>query len=101
MRNANSIPDLSWSADGRSLVFLGQWCDPAGRTTTCDGTSGPGGYRDAQVWSLSAATGGGSLNRGRLLLRQSARFPLIAQALGGPGGTDLTVAVLSGQVAQR
>ena len=23
-----SIPDLSWSADGRSLVFLGQWCDP-------------------------------------------------------------------------
>ena len=51
-----SIPDLSWSADGRSLIFLGQWCDPAGPTTTCDGTPGPGGYRDAQVWSLSTAT---------------------------------------------
>jgi hypothetical protein len=93
-----SIPDLSWSADGRSLVFLGQWCDPAGPTTSCDGTSGPGGYRDAQVWSLSAAAGGGSLARGRVLLRQSARFPFIAQALGGPGGSDLTIAVLSGQV---
>jgi hypothetical protein len=93
-----SISDLSWSADGRSLVFLGQWCDPAGRTTSCDGTSGPGGYRDAQVWSLSAATGGGSLARGRVLLRQSARIPFIAQALAGPGGSDLTVAVLSGQV---
>jgi hypothetical protein len=91
-----SIPDLSWSADGRSLVFLGQWCDPAGQGTSCDGTSGPGGYRDAQVWSLSAA-GGGSLDRGRVLLRQSARYPLIAQALGGPHGSDLTVAVLSGQ----
>jgi hypothetical protein len=34
-----------------------------------------------------------------VLLRQSARFPHIAQALGGPGGSDLTVAVVSGQVA--
>ena len=92
-----SIPDLSWSADGRSLIFLGQWCDPPGPTASCSGGSAPGAYRDAQVWSLSIATGGGSLTRGRLLLRQSARFPLIAQAFG-PGGSDLTVAVLSGQV---
>lgn len=91
-----SIPDLSWAADGQSLVFLGQWCDPAGPPTTCDGTPGPGGYRDAQVWSLSTAAGGGSLNHGRLLLGESARYPLIAQALGGPHGSDLTVAVLSG-----
>jgi hypothetical protein len=92
-----SIPDLSWAADGQSLVFLGQWCDPAGQGTTCDGTSGPGGYRDAQVRSLSTAAGGGSLNHGRLLLAESARYPLIAQALGGPHGSDLTVAVPSGQ----
>ncbi|HME66135.1 MAG TPA: hypothetical protein VKG61_14700 [Streptosporangiaceae bacterium] len=96
-----SIPDLSWSADGRSLIFLGQWCDLPGPTTFCSGGSTPGAYRDAQVWSLSVATGGGSLTRGRVLLRQSARFPLIAQAVGpgGSGGSDLTVAVLSGQVA--
>jgi len=95
-----SIPDLSWSADGRSLIFLGQWCDPPGPTASCSGGSAPGAYRDAQVWSLSVATGGGSLTRGRLLLRQSARFPLIAQAFGpgSSGGSDLTVAVLSGQV---
>jgi hypothetical protein len=93
-----SIPDLSWSADGRSLIFLGQWCDPPGPTASCSGGSAPGAYRDAQVWSLSIATGGGSLTRGHLVLRQSARFPLVAQALGGPGGSDLTVAVLSGQV---
>ena len=91
-----SIPDLSWAADGQSLIFLGQWCDPAGEGTTCDGTPGPGGYRDAQVWSLSTAAGGGSLNHGRLLLGESARYPLIAQALGGPQGSDLTVAVTSG-----
>jgi len=89
-----SIPDLSWAADGRSLVFLGQWCDPAGQGTTCDGTSGPGGYRDAQVRSLSTATGGGSLNHGRLLLGESARYPLIAQALGGY--PDATAATCSG-----
>jgi hypothetical protein len=97
-----SIPDLSWSADGRSLIFLGQWCDLPGPTASCSGGSAPGAYRDAQVWSLSVATGGGSLTRGRLLLRQSARLPHIAQVLGGPGGpvgSDLTVAVVSGQVA--
>lgn len=97
-----SIPDLSWSADGRSLIFLGQWCDPPGQTTSCSGGSGPGAYRDAQVWSLGVATGGGSLTRGRVLLRQSARFPLVAQALGGPGGpggSDLIVTVLSDRLA--
>jgi hypothetical protein len=93
-----SIPDVAWTADGQSLVFLGQWCDATPVTASCDGASAPGGYRDAQVWSLSIATGGGSLTRGHLLLRQSARYPLIAQALGAPHGSDLTLAVLSGQV---
>lgn len=91
-----SILDVSWTADGRSLVFLGQWCD-AVASPRCDGTSAPGGYRDAQVWSLSLAAGGGSLSDGQPLLRQSARYPVIAQALGGPDGSDLTLAVLSGR----
>ena len=95
-----SIPDLSWAADGQSLVLLAQWCDRATQATTCSGTSGAGGYRDAQVWSLSTATGGGPLNRGHLLLRESARYPLIAQAYGGPDRSDITVAVLSGQANQ-
>lgn len=100
-----SIQDLSWSADGRSLIFLGQWCDLPGPAASCSGRSAPGAYRDAQVWSLGVAAGGGSLirggslTRGRVLLRQSARFPFIAQALGGPGGSDLTVAVPSDRLA--
>jgi hypothetical protein len=93
-----SIPDLSWAADGQSLVFLGQWCDSAGQSTSCLGTPGAGGYRDAQVWSLSTATVGGPLTRGRLLLRESARYPVIAQAYGGPDSSDITVVVLSGRV---
>jgi hypothetical protein len=93
-----SISDLSWSADGRSLIFLGQWCTamvaPACNGTQ-GGTQGSSGYRDAQVWSLSTSAAGGPLTRGRLLLRQSARYPLIAQAVAGPQGESL--AVLSGQ----
>jgi hypothetical protein len=96
-----SIPDLSWTADGQSLVFLGQWCDPSALPAPCDGTPGPGGYRDAQVWSLSTATGGGPLSRGHLLLRESARYPLIVQALAGPHGSDLTLAVLSGPATKQ
>ena len=100
-----SIPDLSWSAGGQSLVFLGQWCT-AMIAPACDGTSGARGYRDAQVWSLTTTSDskGGPLTRGHLLLRESARFPLIAQALAGPGNTNATLVVLSGppsKIGQR
>lgn len=84
-----SIPDVSWAADGQSLVFLMQWCDPQGPATSCDGTPGSGGYRDTQVESLSIVSDGGSLDRAREVLRESARYPVIAQALGGPQGSDL------------
>lgn len=101
---AFNIVNLSWADGGRSLVFLAQWCDVqvntagAGNTAFCSGANTPHGYRDAQVWSLSATTGGGRLDRGTLLLRQSARYPSIVQAIAGPGGTGLTAVVLSGPV---
>ena len=60
----------------------------------------PGGQRDAEVWSLPAGTGGGTLTSGRLLLRQSARFPVIAQALADPEGPRITALVLSGAVTR-
>jgi hypothetical protein len=41
-------------------------------------------YRDTQVRSLSVATGGGALDSGALLLTQSARYPVIADAIAGP-----------------
>jgi hypothetical protein len=44
------------------------------------------------------ASGGGPLNSGPVLLRQSARYPVIVAALAGPDGSDLSLLVLSGQV---
>ena len=42
--------------------------------------------------------GGGPLDSGRMLLRQSARFPYLAQALISPDGAALTAVVLRGAV---
>lgn len=94
------IANLSWAADGQSLVFLAQWCDDLDKYVLgyCSGANTPTGSRDAQVRSLTAGTGGGSLDNGRLLLRQSAKYPTIAQAIAGPGGEGLTVVVLSGPI---
>ena len=91
-----SIPDISWTADGRSLVFLGVWCSYPEFSSRCVSTSGPEGYRDAQVRSLSVGTGGGALDRSAVLLAQSARYPFIAAAVAGLAGAELNVVVLSG-----
>ncbi len=103
---AFGVVNLSWADGGKSLVFLAQWCDLYGtmfegidQDAYCSGANTPDGYRDAQVWSLNATTDGGSLNDGRLLLRQSAAYPTIAQAIAGPGGTGLTVLVLPGPIS--
>jgi hypothetical protein len=94
-----SITDLSWAQGRNSLVFLAQWCDVLPQHDTnpfgyCSGTNAPLGYRDAQVRSVSMSSGGGSLAGGSLLLRQSARYPTIVQAIGDPDGTDITAMVL-------
>lgn len=93
-----SIPSLSWTVDGQSLVYLALWCNFPGPTNPCTGTSGPDGYRDTQVRSLRVASGGGTLSSGLLLLRQSARYPVIVAAAAGPDGSDLSLLVLSGRV---
>jgi hypothetical protein len=91
------IPNLSWAADSRSLVFLALWCDGAPALfDRCSGADVEGEYRDTQVRSLPTDTAGGTLASGRLLLRQSARYPAIAQTIAGPDGSDLTMIVLSG-----
>jgi hypothetical protein len=98
------IINLSWADGGRSLVFLAQWCDDDGPAVNadpngyCSGADTRYGYRDAEVWSLNATSGGGRLNDGRLLLRQSAQYPTIAQAIAGPGGTGLTAVVFTGPI---
>jgi hypothetical protein len=44
------------------------------------------------------AASGGKLTRGTPLIRQSERYPAIAQAIAGSGAADITAVVLSGQV---
>jgi len=92
------IPSLSWAPRGSSLVYLALWCNPPAASNPCTGAAGQDGYRDTQVRSLSPASRGGSLNSGALLLNQPARYPVIAAAIAGPDGVDLTLVVLSGHV---
>ena len=90
-----SVASLSWTGDGRELVVLGQWCRRGAR----DNESCQGAGRTAEVWALDPASGGGRLDGGHLLLRQSARYPYIAQALISPDGSTITAIVLTGPAA--
>jgi hypothetical protein len=87
-----SVQDISWGPGRGSLAFLAQWCQHAGAAVGfCDA-----GRHAAEVRTLRLATGGGRLSAGGVLLRESARYPNIAQALLSPGGRALTIVVLHG-----
>jgi hypothetical protein len=91
-----TIPGISWTPDGRSLVFRAVWCRPIPNSNVCLDDPGLPGYRAPQVRSLDVGTRGGTLDHGSTLrLSQSARYPVIADAVAGPGG-GLVLAVLSG-----
>jgi hypothetical protein len=95
-----SVASMSWTGDGRELVFLGQYCRTPLRLPGASDSEGCGGghRRIAQVRTLDPASSGGRLDSGRLLLGQSARLPYIAQALISPGGSTITAVVLRGPV---
>jgi hypothetical protein len=91
-----TIPAISWTPDGRSLVFRAVWCRPIPNSDVCLDQSGQPGYRAPEIRSLDVGTRGGTLDHGSTLrLSQSARYPVIADAIAGPGG-ELILAVLSG-----
>jgi hypothetical protein len=91
-----TIPGISWTSDGRSLVFRAVWCHPIPNSDVCLDDPGQPGYRGHQVRSLDVGTRGGTLHHGSTLrLSDSARYPVIADAVAGPGG-GLILAVLSG-----
>ena len=87
-----SVDSLSWTSDDRELVVLGEWCPTAADSEGC------GPSRVAEVRALDPASGGGPVYSGRLLLRQSARFPYPVQALISPDGATITAVVLRGRV---
>jgi hypothetical protein len=91
-----SIPSVSWTPDGRSVVYLLQWCSSGLEgTDTCIGP----GSQYAEVWSLDASTHGGALaGHGHRLLAQSARYPVIQQALASWRDGAVIVMVLSGKL---
>jgi hypothetical protein len=92
---AFSVASLSWSADGRQLVYLGQSC----RRLQLNSEACAHGGRTAEVRGLNPAAGGGRLDSGPVLLRQSARYPYIAQAQITPDGTTITAVLLTGRMS--
>ena len=87
------VASLSWAGD-RKLAVLGQWCqavDPNPGGEACSRWQ-----RQAQLRAIDPAGPGGSVLRGRLLLRQAPRT-FLAQALVSPDGSVITAMVLRGK----
>jgi hypothetical protein len=93
------IRDVSWTADGRSVVFLMLWCDSAVNLNLCLSALGPPASRTEQVRSVPLTSAAGSLARSTVLLGQDGTLPFIADAVVGPRPGELTLAVLSARTA--
>jgi hypothetical protein len=91
-----SVGNLSWADDGHELVFFGQGCLSGQGVEPGSESCGTG--RVAEARTLDPAAAGGRLDSGRLLLRQSARYPYIAQAVISRDGSTITAIVLAGRV---
>jgi hypothetical protein len=94
-----SISSLSWTGNGRELVFLGETC--GGGSVNSQACQLPVKGRTFTttriIRALDPATRGGLLTSGPVLLRQSARVPHMVQALISPDGTTITAVVLTGK----
>ncbi|MGD0245073.1 MAG: hypothetical protein ABSB59_32750 [Streptosporangiaceae bacterium] len=91
------IPDVSWTPDGQSVIFLALWCNPAIGLNLCENAFVPAASRLEQVRSVPAASAGGLLSGGRVLLSQADVVPVITAVAGGPRPGELTLLVLSGR----
>lgn len=87
------VASLSWTSSGDQLVYLGQHC----RTSGLDNETCVRNPRTAEVRALNPAATGGQLDSGPVLLRQSAQFPYIVQAVISPDGSSITAVVLRGR----
>jgi hypothetical protein len=88
------IHDLSWTGDGRSLVYLGQWCPADGLLYDIYGgfsCSAQGNSQQGVVREVHVTSAGGDLAAGPVLLRPSGSVPVVAD----PDGHDLITVVRS------
>jgi len=92
------LSSLSFTRGGRSLVVLEEWCKPGSAgNDSCLGSGNPATEgRIAEVWAIDPARGGGRVDGGSLLLRQSARYPYVALAVITQDGRALIALLLSG-----
>ena len=88
---------MSWTPDGRSIVFLALWCGDTVSLGKCENASGTPGSFVAQVRSVPAVSGG-PLDHGPVLLNPRAGYPfqIVVHAVAGPEPGQLTLVVLSG-----
>jgi hypothetical protein len=82
-----SIPSLAWTPNGKSLIYVAQWCQPqqdvAGSNALCGSSDGrlAVGQPVSEVRKVSAAAGDSTLNHGPVLLRPTRRYPDILQVV--------------------
>jgi hypothetical protein len=94
-----NIASLSWTRNGRELVFLAQRCGWQSFTNEICLMGQKGrSSRTAEVWALEPASGGGRLSSGHILFRQPASYPYFTQALINPNGSTITAVVQTGPV---
>jgi WD40 repeat protein len=91
--SAFGITDLSWTGDGRSLVYLAQWCQTQHSGEAMIGLTCNANSTDAQVRELNVASGGGRLDSGPVLLQPSQARQYIGQALINPAGNEIAAVV--------
>jgi hypothetical protein len=105
-RQIFGVQSMSWTPNGKSLVYLAKWCPPAdisysgygGYTCEVLGNSKHpsqgAGFEQVRELKVTAA-GGGELNSGPVLFRPSGQFPFLLD----PDGTELTTIVTAGSDA--
>jgi hypothetical protein len=88
------IGNVSWADDGRSLAYLAQWCPELDVqfTASCDVGTGV-----TQLRMISAASDGGPLSSGHVLLRESRLLPSVLAALITPDGASVVALTTRGR----
>jgi len=81
-----SIPSVTWSPNGESLIYVAQWCLPDlagfGSNVVCENRNGNNyGQPVSQVRQIPEATRSTRLSDGQVLLHGTARYPRILQVL--------------------